>query len=197
MLSTSKITFKPIERDDLEIILNWRNSMNNFPYSGQYFLLNMAMQKNYYLKLRHDQSLRMFMMLYDKTKIGVCGLTYIDRENKCAHNNLLIGDTRFRDRGFGKIMYEFVTWYGFHIGMNKIIGIVFEYNDIAKHRLQKLGYMVEVTHRDAIWRDNKYWNTFVFSLLKDEMKKEDLTVTFKKIQGTKSYHVVDYTPDQK
>ena len=163
--------------------------MNNFPYSGQYFLLNMTMQKNYYQKLQHDQSLRMFMMLYDKTKIGVCGLTHIDRENNCAHSNVLIGDIRFRNRGLGKIMYEFVAWYGFHIGMNKIIGIVFEYTDIARHSLQKLGYAVEVIHRDALWRDNKYWNTLVVSLLKDEMKKEDLTVAFKKIRGTKSYCV--------
>ena len=101
MDSKSKIQLKKITKSDLKLLIEWRNSNKIFLYNTQYFLLNLKMQMDWFNSLQNDSSRKMFMILHENVKIGICGLIDIDYKNKNANIAIIIGKTQLHTKGLG------------------------------------------------------------------------------------------------
>lgn len=169
----SKIHLKPLTKSDMRLLIKWRNSEEIFPYNTQYFLLNYKIQEEWFNNLRNDVSRKMFIVLFGKKKIGVCGLIHIDKKNKNADIAIIIGDTKFHSKGLGTIILSKLLEYGFKkFQLHRIGAEVFEFNEKSNNLFKKLNFKTEAVFRDAIWRKNQWWNIISLYILKDDFYKK-------------------------
>ena len=69
---SSRIKFRKISKKDLQLLRDWRNSKEIFPYNSQFFLLNMTHQYKWYEQINKKNSDRiMFIITYEQKPIGV------------------------------------------------------------------------------------------------------------------------------
>ena len=167
-----KMQLKQIRKSDLKLLIQWRNSKNIFPYNTQYFLLNSKIQTDWFNSLQNDSSRKMFMISYDKIKIGICGLINIDYKNKNANIAIIIGKTQLHAKGLGTMALSNLLNYGFKkLGLHRIGAEVIEYNKTSIHLFEKSKFKIDVIHRNVIWRNNRWWNMYSMSILKDDFNE--------------------------
>jgi len=172
MNSKSKIQLKKITKSDLKLLIEWRNSNKIFLYNTQYFLLNLKMQMDWFNSLQNDSSRKMFMILHENVKIGICGLIDIDYKNKNANIAIIIGKTQLHTKGLGTMALSNLLNYGFkEIGLHRIGADVIEYNKTSIRLFEKSKFKIDVIQRDVIWRNNRWWNMYSMSILKDDFNE--------------------------
>jgi diamine N-acetyltransferase len=166
-----KVNFRKIVESDLEVLIKWRNSKKMYRYNNQFVLLNMFLQEKWFESINKNKSNRiMFLVTNKKNKpIGVCGLIHVDKVNKSGDCAILLGDQKIHGKGLGSEILDKLVDYGFtHLGLHRIGAEIFSYNKISSGLFKKLGFKYEVTFREALWRDNKWWDIDLYSLLKQE-----------------------------
>ena len=105
----------------------------------------------------------------DGVKIGYCGLCNMSELNKNAEYFILIGDDSYWGMGLGTSAGHAVLQYGFYnLKLNRIWLTVSETNNAAIRSYAKLGFFAEGRMREACFRDNKYHDKIVMSVLKHE-----------------------------
>ena len=167
-----KIQLKQIIKSDLKLLIEWRNSNKIFPYNTQYFLLNSKTQTDWFNSLQNDSSRKMFMISHENMKIGICGLIDIDYKNKNANIAIIIGKTQLHAKGFGTMTLSNLLNYGFKkLGLHRIGADVIEYNKTSIHLFEKSKFKIDVIHRNVIWRNNRWWNMYSMSILKDDFNE--------------------------
>lgn len=172
MNKKSKIALKKVTKLDLKLLIEWRNSKDIFPYNTQYFLLNSKIQLDWFNKMQNDNSKKMFMILYGKIKIGICGLIDIDKKNKNAKIAIIIGKKVLHGKGIGTIVMSHILKYGFNeLKLNSINSEVIEYNKNSIHLFEKSQFKLDATYRDAIWRNNRWWNIKSMSIFKKDFNE--------------------------
>lgn len=168
-----KVDFRQIRKEDLVILRDWRNAKGIREYNTQFTLLNMINQKKWFEQLCNKNSDRVMFMVTNKTKkpIGVCGFIHLNKIDHCADVAIIIGEQNVHGRGIGSEVLYMLTKYGFdHLGLHRIGAEIFSYNTISIQLFKKLSFKREVTLRESLWRDGKWWDVYVFSLLKSEQK---------------------------
>lgn len=107
--------------------------------------------------------------LEDKRYIGGCGLNHIDWKNSVAVVGIFIGDKEYWGRGYGtdamKVLVKFIFE---QMNINKIKLNVYSFNNRAVKSYEKCGFKLEGTLRQEIFRDGKYHDEYVMSILKEE-----------------------------
>tara|TARA_B110000116_G_scaffold174993_1_gene151389 strand:+ start:124 stop:648 length:525 start_codon:yes stop_codon:yes gene_type:complete len=172
MDSKSKIQLKKITKSDLKLLIEWRNSNKIFLYNTQYFLLNLKMQMDWFNSLQNDSSRKMFMILHENVKIGICGLIDIDYKNKNTNIAIIIGKTQLHAKGLGTMALSNLLNYGFKkLGLHRIGADVIEYNKTSIHLFEKSKFKIDAIYRDVIWRNNRWWNMYSMSILKDDFNE--------------------------
>jgi len=168
MKQNVKIQLKKVTKSDLDLIIKWRNSKDIFPYNTQYFLLNSKIQNDWFNKMQKDVSKKMFIIIYGKIKIGVCGLIDIDYNNKNAKIAIIIGKKILHGKGIGTIVISDLLKYGFKkLKLHRINAEVIEYNKNSIHLFEKCEFKLDATYRDAIWRNNCWWEMKSMSIFKE------------------------------
>jgi RimJ/RimL family protein N-acetyltransferase len=179
-----------IKKKDLEIIRQWRNSHKRF--FRQYRDLTSADQtkwfnnnfdgsimfgiyeKQYDINENMDINAEMRSEFNNKKYglIGVCGLCYIDHLNKRCDLSIYIGETYIDKRALKALKLLFK--YAFNqLGMETIFNDLFEYDERKKDILLKSGMKEEGRLRHRYYRDGKYHDAILFSILKDDWMEID------------------------
>jgi len=166
----SSVKLRKVGKKDLILLRNWRNLKQIFPYNSQFYLLNMVHQKKWFEEVNKANSDRkMFIITFERKPVGVCGLIHIDRKNRSADIAIIIGEIKIQGKGLGIQSLEKLLEYGFKkLKLNRIGADVFEFNSRSLKLFQQLNFNHEITYRNAMWRDGKWWNVYGFSLLKNE-----------------------------
>ena len=164
-----RIDFRKIVDADLKLLVKWRNSKGIREYNNQFILLNAFQQKKWFDQINTKKSDRvMFIVTNKKNKpIGVCGLIHIDRINKNADVAIILGEQKLHGKGLGSEILEWLIEYGFNqLGLHRIGAEIFSYNKISSRLFEKLAFKHEITLREALWRNGKWWDIYAYSLLK-------------------------------
>ncbi len=166
-----KVNFRKITELDLEVLIKWRNSKEVYQYNNQFVLLNMFLQKKWFKSIIRNKSNQvMFVVTNKKNKpVGICGLIHVDEINRSADCAIILGVQKLHGKGLGSEILDELVEYGFtHLGLHRIGAEIFSYNKISSGLFKKLGFKYEVTLREALWRDNRWWDIDLYSLLKHE-----------------------------
>mgnify|MGYP006138974177 CR=1 FL=1 len=165
-----RVNLTTLRKNDLKIVQKWRNSNEIWPYSTQYILLNMNNQKQWYEENFRKKSNRVMLIITNKigNTIGICGLVNINSKDKSASIAISIGEVKYQNKGLGKEILELLINYAFvKLKLHKIDAEVFAYNHNSKTLFEKMNFKQEAIMRDCLWRYNKWWNIYKFSLVKN------------------------------
>lgn len=101
--------------------------------------------------------------------IGICALDVEDAAARSAEIGINITAAAYRGRGYGSETMRLVMAYGFmQLDLNRQFLKVFAYNHAAIRLYQKLGFQLEATEREALYRDGVYYDQLYMGLLRAE-----------------------------
>jgi RimJ/RimL family protein N-acetyltransferase len=101
--------------------------------------------------------------------IGSCGFFSLDGRNRSSEFGIMIGDKSYWNQGYGTEAVRLLVQHGFNtLNLNRIFLRVLENNPRAIRAYEKAGFTHEGRQRQAEFKDGKYINLLVMSILKDE-----------------------------
>ena len=175
VMKGAQINFRLVGKQDLSIIRDWRNSQGIREYNTQFTLLNMSNQIKWFEQISSNNSNRTMFMVIDKKgkPIGICGIIQIDQENKSGDVAIILGEQKIHSRGIGTETLSMLVKYGFeNIKLHKIEAEIFSFNSISIKLFTKLFFKHDATKRDSLWRNGKWWDVHIFSLLKKDYESK-------------------------
>jgi RimJ/RimL family protein N-acetyltransferase len=107
----------------------------------------------------------------DGSLVGTCGLYNIDWVVRRAQFNILIGEPKVWDNGFGQEAARLVLDYAFgklnlsvvHLGVNAD-------NERAIQSYKKVGFVLEGRRRRFIYRNGQYYDLLYMGVLREEFE---------------------------
>lgn len=154
----------PVDSDDLEIMRLWRNSPEIWIFCRQHDLISDAMQQRWFEKQDNDPTCSMYVVHTDAGRVGVCGLTGIDRTNRVAELSLYIAPD-FQKKGLGEKTFRTLISHGFrNLGLNSIFCEVFHGNPVSRI-VEKVGFQKWGTKPQSYFRDGRFIDSDFFSIL--------------------------------
>jgi RimJ/RimL family protein N-acetyltransferase len=101
--------------------------------------------------------------------IGSCGFFNHDPVAHQAELGIVIGDKRYWDQGLGTEAMRLLLEYGFQtLNFRRITLRVLEFNQRARKVYERAGFVLEGRLRQDAFRQGKYWDTLVMSILRSE-----------------------------
>ncbi len=83
--------------------------------------------------------------------------------------HITIGEMDAWSQGYGTEAAQMMLWLAFErIGLHRVGLSVFAFNTRAIRSYEKAGFRVEGRLREAISRDNRYWDEIQMGVLRDE-----------------------------
>lgn len=107
--------------------------------------------------------------LNDSKYIGGCGINTINWLSRTSEIGIFIGDTNYQSKGYGSDALKILIKFIFNqMNIRKIKLNVYDFNERAIRCYKKLGFKVEGTLRDELFRDGKYYDIIQMGLFKEE-----------------------------
>lgn len=155
----------------------WRNDYRIWRHCRQNDLISDVDQERWFERQASDPSIKMYAVVVIAnavaTHVGVCGLTSIDWQNRRAEFSLYIGP-EFQGAGHGRRALKNLLAHAFtNLGLHQIWGEVFDGNVPALKTFGALGFMVDGRLRQRYWRDGRFLDTYMVSLLADEWRAQN------------------------
>lgn len=101
--------------------------------------------------------------------IGQIDLHKIDYKNRNAVLGIVIGKKEFMGKGYGSEAIQLLLQFVFHtLNLERLELEVYAYNERAYNCYIKCGFKEEGRLRNKLFRDGRYWDVIVMSILKDE-----------------------------
>lgn len=174
MIESKLIRLRAIEKEDLKQLRNWRNEPEIKKFTREYRELSMQNQLQWLDSLASDKNTIMFAVETKKGKlVGCTGLTYIDWKNSRAEVSIYIGDKNYKGKGYGTDTLKTLIKYGFEeLNLHLLFGEIFEYNKANIGLFEKCGFKKDGVLRHRLYRDRKYWNSIIYSILDKEWQQQ-------------------------
>lgn len=167
------IQLKPLTEVHLEPFLNWLRDEEVIKYSltaFQDFTSENDIRSWYSTLLSNskDFSKGIFLSSNDAL-VGYAGICNISNTNRSGEYFVFIGDKSQWGRGIGTLTTQKVLEYGFEkLKLNRIMLTVSEPNISGIRAYEKAGLQLEGRLRQASFRDGKYHDKLVMSILRED-----------------------------
>ena len=171
-LTGDKVVLRGLRRDDLERYRSWLEN----PDATRYMEIGWRPVPDSELEALYKNSTEssdtVVFVIADKatdTPVGVCGLYLIQWICRRGDFRILIGDNQFRGKGLGTEAARLTVAYGFdklnlettYLGVNTE-------NKEAIASYEKVGFVREGVRRRLIYRNGRYYDALMMSILRDE-----------------------------
>jgi RimJ/RimL family protein N-acetyltransferase len=166
--SPAKVKLRALERSDLERSLRWVNDPDVTRFTGTLFPISSAEEEAWYARIQQDSSQRVFAIeAEDGVHIGNCGFRDVQVIPRKAELWIYIGEGSRQDRGYGPAAIGELLAFGFQrMNLHRIWVRVFSYNERAVRAFEKCGFAREGLLRDDVFRDGRYHDTHILSILR-------------------------------
>ena len=174
-LKGKRINLRPMNMGDLDgPYMDWLNDyeITRFLETGAFPTTRASLQS--YLKsvARHPNNV-MLAIIDRKTKkhVGNIKLGNIHPIHRNGDVGILVGDRRFWGKGYGSEATDMVLDWGFsRLNLHKITLGVYADHAPAVRAYKKLGFKIEGTLRDHLFRDGKFRHKTVMGILRSEWR---------------------------
>ncbi|MFB3814147.1 MAG: GNAT family N-acetyltransferase [Terriglobales bacterium] len=172
MIDLEDVILRPLEPKDVESLYSFRNDWEVIQhlagFSAGYSRQAMAdwVQRH---SNRHDEVLWAIEATDTNTCIGHVGLYQIDHRVGKAEFAIVLGDRNRWGKGLGRKISEAVVDWGFkQLNLHKVTLAVLTNNERAIHIYETLGFRREGVLRDEQFRDGRYLDLMLMSVLRQE-----------------------------
>ena len=174
MFGHEEISMRPVEARDLEKIRNLRNEQSTWQYLSDASLISESMQHQWFDNLTRTMDERYYTV--EKTKdgvfLGVIRTDQIDLKNRSIRVGCDIIPSE-RGKGYGTMAFHMILRYFFiYNSYHRLWLCVLENNNIAKKLYKNVGFKEEGRLREAIWREGKWHDYIMMSILKEEYHED-------------------------
>ena len=104
--------------------------------------------------------------------IGTCALSQLDADNGSALYHITIGEKDAWGHGYGTEATALMMGHAFDgLGLHRVALSVFAFNERAIRSYASIGFVVEGRAREAIWREDRWWDELTMSLLDSDWSR--------------------------
>lgn len=175
MIDLGAVVLRPFEPADVEHLYRFRNDWQVTQFLGGFSSGYSRRNLQEWVKFhrnRDDEVLWAIAVKKDDRCIGHVGLYKIDPRLRKAEFAILVGDPRWWGKGVGRSATVAMIDWGFtQLNLHKISLSVLDTNRRAIKLYQQLGFRHEGKLRDEQFRDRKYLDVVLMSLLEREWKQ--------------------------
>ena len=164
------LTYNLITKDDLEEVREMHNHPKVILFLTDVRPVNQLEQEQWFNKISNSRSNYRFVAREKKTMklVGVFRLDNLDHVNQSAQVGLDVHPD-FQSMGFGTHIYRYFFNLLFHDwNFHRLYLETLSNNNRARNLYEKLGMNFEGTLREAIFRNGKYIDVVVYSILRSE-----------------------------
>jgi UDP-4-amino-4,6-dideoxy-N-acetyl-beta-L-altrosamine N-acetyltransferase len=168
MLERAQCILRPVERKDLEKLLEWRNADRIRAYMYTDHLIGQEEHAAWFERLGTNDTARALIFEVNGRPLGVVNVTRIDRLNGTCHWGFYIGETD-SPKGSGTALGYLGLEYIFGtLGIRKVTGEAFAFNEasIAFHR--RLGFSREGHFVAHVMKNGSFQDILSFALFRDQ-----------------------------
>lgn len=174
MLYGNRIRLRGDERNDLPKFVNWLNDPEVRRYLSMNLPISQAVEENWFENMlkrpREEQPLGIEIKEGDGWElIGNCGVFDINWRSRSAEVGLFIGEKSCWNKGYGTEVMQVLLRHGFEtLNLNRIFLRVDADNSGGIRAYEKAGFIHEARLRQADFRDGKYRDELIMSVLRSE-----------------------------
>lgn len=169
-MSLPEIKLRRLRHDDKEErdkLFAWRNDPLVFSWCRQFDSLHLVKHEKWLVDQANDPKISMYGITSGICLLGVCGFTDLDLINRRAEFSLYI-DPKQAGNHYGEAALHALVKKGFaDYGLNCIWGEAFDGNPAIK-MFERVGFREEGRRREFYFRDGKFIDAILFSLLRSE-----------------------------
>lgn len=174
MLQGKHIRLRPIERADIPTFIKWINDADVIENLEIWNPMSHADEERWFENMLSTPLICHPLGIEVKTSsgwklIGNVAFQQVDAHNQSAEIGIVIGEKSHWDKGFGSEAMRVMVKHGFDdAGLNRIFLRVFESNPRGIHCYENAGFVKEGTLRQAAWKNGKFLDIHVMSVLRCE-----------------------------
>lgn len=172
MFEHSGLTLRCVEEKDIENIRCLRNDPSTWMHLTDPIPVTAEMQKSWFAAMSRSSD-RMFWVIEDAARkfIGMVRMDQYDR----LHRSIRVGADivpELRGKGYGGKTYGAIKAYCFDVlNLHRVWLCVLANNGTAHRLYERQGFREEGRLRDAIFRDGRYNDYVVMSILEEEYRR--------------------------
>lgn len=173
------VGFRPVEHRDIEMIRVMRNNQATWMMLTDVSLISESQQERWFESLADSKGRQYFSVfkveqefpiLFEGDFLGFIRFDQIDMNNHSARVGMDIMPNE-RSKGYGTKAFEAILKYCFeHWAMHRLWLCVLEKNEVAQKLYKKVGFSLEGVMREAIFRNGKWNDYLVMSILEDDYR---------------------------
>lgn len=173
-LPGSRLYLRPLELEDGRAVVEWMNDREVLRYLTKTIPINSFREDEFLRTLYKDEkNVHLGIVVRDDHRlIGRVSLVNIDIVSRTAELSLVIGDRGAWGKGYGAEADGLMLRYGFDfLNLHKIYAWVLEGHHHSVRVLEENRLVREGVLREHIYRDGKYHNVVLYSILAPEFRR--------------------------
>lgn len=174
---TGQATLQPLDIENIYQHFEWNNDPelnrldSELPFEEESFgEFKRRFEQMVYHPQQHTQHFELHAD--DGTLIGIAYVAGLNAYNQHATIGLTIGNREYWGSGYGHDGLMALLKHCFEeLGLHRVATETFEYNEDWKQLVENVGFEEEGTFRDYLYRDDRFWDKTVYSMLEDEYRE--------------------------
>jgi RimJ/RimL family protein N-acetyltransferase len=173
MIRGERVFLRPAERSDIPLFVSWLNDAQTTSFLNMRAPMSQAMEEKWFEGMLERQGKDGFhfviCLIEDGRPIGTMGLFGIDYVNGHGGIGISIGDKELWGKGLGTDAMFALLDFGF--GMLRLERLwleVYDFNTRARRSYDKCGFTLEGVERHAVYKQGRYLDVQLMSILADE-----------------------------
>lgn len=166
-LKSGNLILRPIAPEDKELFLVWHNDPEMRNCIGGIFPFTEYTYREICKGSEVDTPPNIwFSLCLDSQLIGIAGLHSIRYIQRNAEIALLIGESEYRNKGYGSRVLELLVEYAFHtLNLHRVYACIFSQNTAPMRLVEKCSFLKEGTLRDSIYWNGAYRDVIIYARL--------------------------------
>jgi UDP-4-amino-4,6-dideoxy-N-acetyl-beta-L-altrosamine N-acetyltransferase len=168
MLVEAELALRPMDENDLEDVLRWRNSSNVRENSLDDHVITWNEHKEWFIASNADSTCEWLIAEYCSFPAGVVGISQIDFNNSvCTWSMYLSSDRTIPGLGAFMELRAIDRIFGVH-GIRKIWGETLASNSSMVSLHRKFGFFEEGVRRKQIQRGNTFEDVIITAMFAED-----------------------------
>lgn len=167
-----RVYLRALEPDDYKTTIKWRNDDEIWSLvGGPKYYVSTEFEKQWVINaINNPKEIRLGICLKEtKELIGLASIIDIDWINKSAHCPSMIGEKKYWSSGLGTESRLLLLQFAFYErGFERVWAHILEGNIASIKMLEKCGYKKEGLLRNSVYKNGRFQNLVVMSILRKE-----------------------------
>ncbi|MDB5097429.1 MAG: acetyltransferase [Cyanobacteria bacterium RYN_339] len=175
MLRGPRVSLRPVERSQIPKLQTWfsQYELMRVLNPAAIRLVNLEAEEAWFDAMMKDTNQYLFAIHAGGELVGTTSLMQVNGKNRTATLGISIADPAARGHGYGSETLDLLLEFGFlELNLNRIQLYVMEFNPDARRLYERVGFKLDGTLRQSVFREGKYWDEHVLSMLRAEYQPD-------------------------